>query len=517
MKPWNYIKHRFKMAIVLVLMVLLIAVEAVAALPAAVKGIYLPAHNISSRRIAEFLHYAGQVGLNAVVLHVKDPYGRIAWTPDLELARQIEAGQPNVNLPSIIKKLKTHGIWTIAKLDVFADDRLVAHRPEMGLIDKRSGGNWQDKNGLHWTNPYDRRVWNYVIGLAKEAAAMGFDEVQFDYTRFPSDGKLSDIDYPLVQPHLTRAQCIGRFLAAAHTALSPLNVVVSVDIFGLAAWKTEDFGVGQVLENIAPHVDVICPMFYPSHFPPGFLGKTRPGDYPREIMELSVKRICKRTGKPVRSWIQGFWYRPAEISAQIDGIVNAANNSWTVWNPTGRYGPTYQALAVRAGTSLTTPKFYPKLAELRQEGEKLIKGRARIVNLTNYREGHSILSLETPVRGDRDFYATPTAVLGTLSEGIMDRILKQRGIAFGPLTAKYVKNLLLSQLLCRDLVVDARRLRPKPIFIDWENDCRFTTSIPAKLLAAYQAATQELFAKGPETLASLTHQNKPYTTSQGNL
>jgi len=517
MKPWNRIKYRFKMAVVLVFMVLLIAVDAVADLPAMIKGVYLPAQSINSRRITEFLHYAGQVGLNAAVLHVKDPYGRIAWNSDLDLARQIEAGQPNVNLPGIVEKLKAHGIWTIAKLDVFVDDRLVTHRPELGLIDKRSGGNWQDKNGLHWANPYDRRVWNYVIGLAKEAAAIGFDEIQFDYTRFPSDGNLSAIDYPLVQPNLTRAQCIGRFLESAHAALSPLNVVVSVDVFGLTAWKTEDFGVGQVLENIAPHVDVICPMFYPSHFPPGFLGKSRPGDYPREIMELSVKRICKRTGKPVRSWIQGFWYRPAEISAQIDGIVNAANNSWTIWNPTGRYGPTYQALAIRAGTSLTAPKFYPKLAELRQKGEKLIKGRARIVNLTNYREGYSILSLETPARGDRVFYATPTTVLGTLSEGIMDRILKQRGIAFGSLTAKYVKNLLLSKLLCRDLAVDARRLRPKPIFIDWENDCRFTPRVPEKRLAAYQEATRELFAKGPETLASLTYQSKPYAPPRGSL
>ncbi len=517
MKPWKGITRDGKMVGLLVLGVLLMAVEAGAALPAVVRGVYLPAHNINSRRIAEFVHYAGQVGLNAIVLHVKDPYGRIAWNSELNLARRIEAGKPQASLTRFVKQLKAHGIWTIAKLDVFADDRLVAHRPELGLIDRRRGGNWQDKNGLHWTNPYDRRVWNYVIGLAKEAAAMGFDEIQFDYIRFPSDGRLSDIDYPLVQPQLTRAQCIGRFLEAAYAALKPSNVIISVDVFGLVAWKAEDFGVGQVLEHIAPHVDVICPMFYPSHFPPGFLGKSRPRDYPREIMELSVKRISQRTGKPVRSWVQGFWYRPAEINAQIDGIINAASRSWTVWNPTGRYGPTYRALAVRAGISLTAPQFYPTLAELRSKDEKVIKGRARIINFTNYSKGYSILSLEIPSPGGRDFYATPTAVMGTLNEGIMDRILKQRDIDFGPLTAKYVKNLLLSQLLCRDLAVDARRLRPKPILIDWGNGCRFTTRIPENFLAAYQAATQEMFAKGPEALARLTRQSRLYAIQHKSL
>lgn len=502
------IKPAYKIAVVVALMVLLIAVDVAAAiaLPVSIKGVYLPAQNLTSRRIAEFIHYAQQLDLNTAVLHVKDPYGRIAWTSDLKMARGAGSIQPAVDLPEIVRKLKAHGIWTIAKLDVFADHNLVTKRPELGLVDKRSNSSWKDQNGLYWTNPYDRRVWDYVIGLAKEAAAMGFDEIQFDYIRFPSDGVLADIDYPFVQPNLTRAQCIGRFLEIAHAALGPLDVVVSVDVFGLVAWKREDFGVGQVLENIAPHVDVICPMFYPSHFPTGFLGKSRPGDSPREIMELSVKRICKRTGKSVRPWVQGFWYRPEEISAQIDGIVNAAGQSWTVWNPTGRYGPTYQALAMRDGTDLTAPKFYSTLAELRRAtDEKVIKGRQRIVNLTDFQKGYSILSLETPVRGDRYFYATPTAVLGTLNEGVMDHILKQREIAFGPLTTKHVKKILLSRLLCRDLAIDARRLRPKPIFIDWDNDCVFEPKIPEKRLAAYRKATRQLFAKKPEILAGLTN------------
>jgi len=503
---WFRTGPRLKITVKLLILLLVMTVEVASALPASIKGVYLPSHSITSRRIAEIIHYAGQLGLNAVVLHVKDPYGRITWASGLELARRIGAPQPAADLRRTIDKLKAHGIWTIAKLDTFADHRLVTHRPDLGLIDRRSGGPWKDKNGLYWTNPYDRRVWDYVIGLAKELAAMGFDEIQFDYIRFPSDGDLGAIEYPLVLPDLARHECIGRFLKEAHAALRSLNVIVSVDIFGLTAWKTEDFGVGQVLESIAPHVDVLCPMFYPSHFPRGFLGMLRPGDYPRKIVELSTKRIRKRTGKPVRPWIQGFWYQPEDISAQIDGIINAALDSWAVWNPTGRYGPTYRALAFRSGKSLTAPKFYPTLAELRQEDEKLTKGRMRIVNQTNYRAGYSILSLEAPARGKRSDYTTPMDVLAKLDEGIVDHILKQRGISFGLLTGKYAKTLRLAHLLCQDLVIDPRKLRPGPILINWDSDCRFTRKIPEMHLAAYQKATRKVFERAPKTFARL---NRP--------
>ena len=488
-----------RIAVKVVLIVLLLTADVVAGMPTSVKGIYLPAHGITSRRVAEVIHYAEQLGLNAVVLHVKDPYGRIAWASGLELAREIGSSRPIAQLPALVEKLKAHGIWTIAKLDTFADHCLVMQRPELGLTDVRSGLPWKDKNGLYWANPYDRRVWNYIIGLAGELAAMGFDEIQFDYIRFPGDGALGYIDYSAVPSGLTRSQCIGRFLEAAHDALGPMKVAVSVDIFGLTAWKTEDFGVGQVLEAIAPHVDVICPMFYPSHFPTGFLGMLLPGDYPREIMELSSKRIQKRTSKPVRPWIQGFWYRPEEINAQIAGIANAAIDSWTVWNPKGRYGPTYQALALRSGTLLSAPEFYPAIDKMRQAAPEMIKGRLRIVNLTDYRAGYSILSLEAPASGEHPFYGTPTAVVGTLGEGLMDYILKQRSILFGQLTEKHTKSLHLSALLCEDLEIDARRLRPGPIFIDWENGCRFTRNVPETHLAAYQKSTRDVFAKGPES------------------
>jgi hypothetical protein len=123
----------------------------------------------------------------------------------------------------------------------------------------------------------------------------------------------------------------------------------------------KDFGVGQVLEEIVPHVDVICPMLYPSHFPVGFLGYKNPGHYPRQIVELSMKQIKKRTNKKIRPWIQGFWYKTEDIIAQINGVLSTGTSSWTVWNSSGRYSKTYRAIAERMNTTLPEAKSYPSL------------------------------------------------------------------------------------------------------------------------------------------------------------
>ena len=156
---------------------------------------------------------------------------------------------------------------------------------------------------------------------------MGFDEIQFDYIRFPSDGDLTVVHYPEKPENRSRTACIGKFLETAHAELGPKGIILSVDLFGLVAWKTTDFGVGQLIEAIAPHVDVICPMLYPSHFPPGFLGKSNPGDFPFEIMSLSMQRIKRRTDKRIRPWIQSFWYAPDDINAQIDRLSEAQTSS----------------------------------------------------------------------------------------------------------------------------------------------------------------------------------------------
>lgn len=486
----------------------MLSADGLAALPEKVKAIYLPSHCFTERKITEFTHYAGLAGLNAVVLHVKDPHGWIRWNSTNELAREMGAVASNGLIEPALRQLKEQGFWCIAKLDVFVDHRLVRNNPYLGVLDMRTGGPWSDNNGLYWANPYNQKVWDYNISLCQELVDLGFDEIQFDYIRFPSDGDLSVMNYPVMDGTLSKTRCIGKFLERAYTELKPKGVIISVDLFGLVAWKSEDFGVGQKIEAIAPYVDVICPMFYPSHFPSGFLGKQNPSEFPLEIMELSMKRIKKRTDKRIRPWIQGFWYSPDDINAQIDGLRLAENRSWSVWNPTGNYATTYEAIAGRLNQIFPEPKFYPSIAEISAKPERVIPGNTRIVNLTNYRHGYTIISLEeAKLGGGRTHsYSTLLQVLGTLDEGIMDRILTTREIPFSRITGKYKKKLHLADLLCQDLQIDARVLRPKPIYVDWQNDCRFTPTIPPDRLSNYRIAGEAAFAKDRDIYAILPKQ-----------
>lgn len=478
--------HRV-LALCLLAVLLLPPAPARAAPPDAVRGLYLPGHGLSARRLDEVVHYAPQLDLNAVVLHVKDPWGRLYFDSRQPLALATGASAADASAAAV-RRCRAAGLWTAAKIDVFVDDRLARWRPEMAVRDRETGAPWVDDSGLCWVNPYDERVWDYNIGLAVELAALGFDEIQFDYIRFPSDGDLDRIVYPNDPPGPSRTACIGRFLAAARRALGD-RVVLSVDLFGLTAWKTDDFGVGQVIEAIAPHVDVICPMLYPSHFPVGFLGWKEPGRHPREIMRLSVERLRRRTDRIIRPWVQGFWYPPEMIVAQLEGLTEGGADGWMVWHPSGRYGVTYEALGRHLGRTPTAPVLYPDLASLRERPPRRVRGRGRVVNLTDYGAGWSVLSLEAPQGGAPGPYAFPAGVVATLDEAILDRVLACRRVAFGPLTRRLAKAERVAALLSEDLGVSPRRMRPGPVFLDWEGGCGFSARLPAAAHEAYRTAS----------------------------
>jgi hypothetical protein len=207
------------------------------------------------------------------------------------------------------------------------------------------------------------------------------------------------------------------------------------------------------------------------------------------IMESSMRSMMNRTGKPIRPWIQGFWYSAQQIVAQIEGIENASGNSWSIWSPTGRYGLSYTALAARSGVTLSRPTFYPSVTDLVSQDDRSTRGIDAIVNYTCFKSGYSILSLEASKNGKRSRYSSPDAILATLEEGIMDQILTKRDIRFNPDAEPYTKRRLLSNLLCSDLDKDARRMRPGPIHIDWAQDCTFSVNgIPPARLERYAQA-----------------------------
>ncbi len=456
------------------------------------QALYIPPHKITQRTFDEIVHYATLTPVNAVVLHVKSPTGKLLWPSRNAIAIQLGVGARRSILKKHVARLKKDNIRTIAKLDVFADHQLAATIPSLSVLNFSTNTQWSDANGLYWSNPGDSRVWDYNIALSKELADIGFDEIQFDYVRFPSDGDLSIIRYPNTLPGFSKSDAIQSFLEKAYEELKPLGVSISADIFGLTAWKTDDFGVGQVLEKMAPHLDIICPMFYPSHFPTGFLGKKKPGEFPEMIMEASMRSMMNRTDKPIRPWIQGFWYQPHQIVAQMNGIENASGRSWSIWSPTGRYGLSFKAIADRSGVCLPRPKFYPSVEDLLSKGDRSIRGHSKVVNYTSFKMGYSILSLEASEKGKRSRYSSPMAILATLEESIMDQILKKRALPSNPDAEPYTKRKLLSDLLCSDLEKDARRMRPEPIYIDWAENCTFTTKgIPQPRLDTYAQVARQ--------------------------
>lgn len=446
--------------------------------PEVIRGVYLTSISFDERRTTETIQYAAHTGMNAVVLHVKDPFGHVFWKSENPVAKEIGAVQGKGQLERAVQSYNEAGMWTIAKLDVFQDTLLAEKRPQWAVQDGGTGKPWRDRKKLAWSNPYEREVWDYVIALAGELMGLGFDEIQFDYVRFPSDGDMKRITYPVVLDGLSKTETIGAFLEAANAVLKPLGATISVDLFGFVAWKKDDFGVGQRLEEIAPHVDAICPMFYPSHFPPGFLGKDDPGKYPREIMESSMRRYFERTDVAVRPWLQGFWYTPDDIIAQMEAVEASGVQSWLIWNPASNYEVTYEAFAKRLGRPIPEPKLYPELAELEPLERRELQGAERVVHFTDYGLGYTMLRLETVRKEGVPAYTTPTALIRTLDEAVMDLILAKRGVEAPRRAGKGQKAERLVTLMCRDLNVSANRMSTKPIYVHWRGDCRFSGEAP---------------------------------------
>lgn len=441
--------------------------------PEYLRGVYLNSAGFYERKITETLHYAKEAGLNAVVMHVKDPYGHLYWEAQNAVAREIKASKGDKQLRAAVHRFNDAGLWTIAKLDLFQDTLLATHRPDWAIQDSVTGKPWHNRQKLAWGNPHDERVWDYNLALARELLALGFDEIQFDYIRFPSDGDLTRVKYPKVLKDKDRLQVIGAFLEKANRELKPLGATISVDLFGFVAWMTYDFGVGQRIEEIAPHVDAICPMLYPSHFPRNFMGKDEPAKCPREIMEESMKRLKKRTRVDVRAWIQGFWYQPGDITEQIKGIEAAGYKSYLVWSPSSRYDETYLALAAHQNKTFALPKYYPTLAELTGKGRSALEGVTQMVNMTDYVKGSTVLCLDRSTPERKSAYTTPRQLVDTFDEAILDAILQARGIESSWNVPRGVKLDRAVRLLLEDLGISARTMRAEPVRIAWKGDCRF--------------------------------------------
>jgi hypothetical protein len=316
-----------------------------------VKAAYLTYYGIGDRRIRErVLELVGRTELNAVVIDVKGDRGLIPYRTEVPAALAAGAQGPVIikDFDAQLASFKAQDIYTIARIVVFKDNVLANHRKDLAIIDTRTRRPWIDNEKLAWVDPFREEVWDYVIAIAKEAAAKGFDEIQFDYVRFPTDGKLSAARYSKPNNSTTRLPTIAAFMAKARRELGPTGVFLAADLFGYTAFNANDTDIGQRIEELAPHLDYICPMVYPSGYHLGIPGYRNPVMHSYEVVRESVKMIRQRsqhTHVQVRPWLQDFKdyafdrriFGAREVKDQIRGATEAGAVGWMLWNPKNDY------------------------------------------------------------------------------------------------------------------------------------------------------------------------------------
>ena len=289
--------------------------------------------------------------LNAIVIDIKDYSGRIVFpVKDPEL---IKTGAVEVrisDIESLITELHAKGIYVIGRVSAFQDAYFVKLHPELAVHRQSDNGVWKDRKGISWLEVGATPAWDHLVRIAKESYALGFDEINFDYIRFPSDGDMKDISYQYFDKKVeTRAEVLKRFYSYLWLELKPLGIPISADLFGLTTSSLDDLGIGQVLVEAAPYFDYIAPMVYPSHFASGYIGLAKPATKPYEVVKDSMTKASARllaassTPAKLRPWLQDFdlgaTYTAEMVRAQIQATYDSGLTSWMLWDPSNRYTP----------------------------------------------------------------------------------------------------------------------------------------------------------------------------------
>lgn len=316
--------------------------------PLIVRAIYLtPEFLINEQKFNAMVALADRTEINAMVLDFKDENGWLHHESQVAAALEIGAVHPAYDLAARLKTLQEHNVYTIARIVCFLDQTLPAERPHLGVQNTATGGVWENDLGATWVSAMYEEAWDYNIAIAVEAASLGFDEIQYDYVRFPTDGDRDVMDLGAPNNKETRTNAIAGFLERTRAALTPYDAALAVDVFGVTLFdRNDNDALGQLLEKIAPHVDYICPMIYPSHYIPGIFGFDLPNDHPYEIikgsLELGIGRVPNAQAV-LRPWLQDFSYGPGidygpnEVRAQIQATYDFGGTGWMLWNAASEF------------------------------------------------------------------------------------------------------------------------------------------------------------------------------------
>ncbi len=354
--------HGYKIAEKVITASVISTPQLVEVVPFTPKALYLSFYAIGEKSLREAaLKLIDETELNALVIDVKGDRGMIPYKSAIPLASEVGAQRIITvrDMSGLIKSLKQRGIYTVARIVVFKDNLLAQIRPDWA-VRAPNGEIWRDRENLAWVDPFKKEVWNYNIDIAAEAAQYGFDEIQFDYVRFP-DASTPRFSMPNTEEN--RVQAISEFLREAKRRLMPHNVFIAADIFGYVLWNLNDTFIGQRLDALVPHLDYLSPMLYPSGFRFGIPGFRNPVENPHEIVYRTLKKAQERTQLPsirFRPWLQAFRdygfdrrrFHGKEIREQIDATEKFGSQGWMLWNPRNVYSP--DGLKKREPETLTT-------------------------------------------------------------------------------------------------------------------------------------------------------------------
>jgi len=342
--------------------------------PNSVKGIYMSQCVSGTPGFRDSLvSLIEETELNSVIIDIKDYTGKIGFPsehPDLKNSVSDECGA--YDIVDFIDLLHKKGIYTIARLTVFQDPFYTETHPELA-VKKASDTSvvWKDYKGLSFIDVGSRAFWDYIVTLSKESYALGFDEINFDYIRFPSDGNMKDIYFPFSDGR-EKPVVLEEFFSHLHENLKDTGAKLSADLFGMTTTNKDDLNIGQVLERALPYFDYIAPMVYPSHYPTNFNGWANPASLPYEVIHLSMSSAVDRvramsldasttpevkarlSTSQLRPWLQDFnlgaVYTPEMVRKQIQATYDVGLNSWMLWDA----GNTYTREALLSA-STTTP------------------------------------------------------------------------------------------------------------------------------------------------------------------
>jgi hypothetical protein len=349
--------------------------------PAIVKAIYMTGWSAGNGPYYDYLSSLfSSTEINAVVIDIKDSSGYVFYNANVPEVQKYKLYNYSIkNIDSIIKFFHDKNIYVIGRISVFEDPMYSQNRKDLAVYNTETTTDifnpilWTDRKGLSWMDPASKEVWDYNIALAKDAVSHGFDEINFDYIRFPSDGDFSTLGFPIWDKKTSRSETIKSFFAYVRNQLP--NEILSVDLFGLTTVSRDDLGVGQVLEDALKYFDYICPMVYPSHYATGFRGFENPAEHPYEVAQYSIESAYYRRkiflyreiikskegnnadfeldntlmGK-IRPWLQDFnlgaVYTADMVKAEINAIEQFSKDDYVgfmLWNPRNYY--TKEAIA----------------------------------------------------------------------------------------------------------------------------------------------------------------------------